>query len=212
MNVHVFLFKDGLDDRDCVAYINKKPLRFECNHYFGGIHLEGPCWSGRSWNKINYDNIQTILTRNEFEQLIEFDNNIHNLGYSIKEGDERYLEGVKLCENIQPIFDKLNSEENEELFNRIIEEEKEYLMDEYSLDEDDVEFIFDNYYLDYRDRGVIACVWDNIEECAQEEAEGLGYVTAANERYFNYEKFGEDLLEEERYLELPDGRIVILNY
>ena len=30
--------------------------------------------------------------------------------------------------------------------------------------------------------------------------------------YFDYEKFGEDLLEDENYFELSDGRVVTLNY
>ena len=32
-------------------------------------------------------------------------------------------------------------------------------------------------------------------------------------RYFDYDKFGEDLVnEDENYLELDDGRVVSLNY
>ena len=31
-------------------------------------------------------------------------------------------------------------------------------------------------------------------------------------RYFDFEKFGEDLTEEESYCELPDGRIAYLCY
>jgi hypothetical protein len=55
-------------------------------------------------------------------------------------------------------------------------------------------------------------VWDDIDQAAEEEAEELGYITKENERYFNYTTFGEDLLQEERYLELPDGRVILLNY
>lgn len=32
------------------------------------------------------------------------------------------------------------------------------------------------------------------------------------DRYFDFEKFGEDLTKEESYCELPDGRIAYLCY
>lgn len=89
-------------------------------------------------------------------------------------------------------------------------------MDEYNLDEEEVEKIFNEYYLEYRDRGIISCVFANAYDCGYEEAWGYGYIENGNtvqERYFDFEKFGQDLADEdERYLELDDGRIVVLNY
>lgn len=65
----VFLYKvKDSDDRDCVAYIDDKPMRFECNHYFGSIVLYGACYCGHTFE--SYENINTILTRDEYEQLI----------------------------------------------------------------------------------------------------------------------------------------------
>jgi hypothetical protein len=210
----VFLFKDNSEDRDCVAYIDNKPMRFECDHYFGSINLEGACYS-RSFNDVEYSDVKTVLTEQEFNTLIQFSKDIHELGYGIVKDDERYQKGVELCNNIQYIYDKLNSEENQELFNEIIEEEKEYLYNEYNLDESDVEQIFNEYGLEYRDRGIVGYVFDDIDDLAYEEASSLGFVddnNSAASRYFDYKKFGEDLLEEERYLELEDGRIVSLMY
>jgi len=214
MSKYVFLYKDkNRDDRDCVKYISNNPMRFECGHYFGGINLNGSCFSTDfNYEKTNYDNIITVLTKEEFENLIRFNEEIHNLGYSITKGDDRYNKGLELISEIKPIFDKLNSEENATLFEKIVEEEIEYLMDEYSLSEDDIKEIFNKYGMEYRDRSIISYVFNSIGECAEEEAESLGYVTKNNERWFNYEKFGEDLLEEERYLELSDGRVAVSNY
>lgn len=213
MSKRVFLFKDNTEDRDCVAYIENKPMRFECNHYFGGINLQGACYS-KGFKDVNYSEVRTILTEQEFNDLIQFDKSIHELGYGIKKDDERYNKGVELCNNIQYVFDRLNSEENQALFEEIIEEETEYLMDEYSLDEEDIEQIFDNYSLEYRDRGVIGYVFNSVDELAEEEADQLGYVDndSIASRYFDYEQFGQDLLEEQNYLELSDGRVVSLMY
>ena len=105
--------------------------------------------------------------------------------------------------------------EAEEFQNKIIEEEICWLCNEYNLSRKDVEEIFDEYYLDYRDRGVVGYVFDNTLELGYEEAWSLGYVdnkdTILN-KYFDYEKFGEDLLEDENYFKLSDERVVSLNY
>ena len=213
MSKYVFLYKDNSDDRDSCAYIETNPMRFECGHYFGGVNLHGACYSGSKF--ANYEDIKTVLTENEYNQLVKFNEEIKALGYGISEGDERYNKGVELCKAIQPVYDKLLSAENEELFEKVIEEEKEYLMDEYNFDEEDIETIFSEYYLDYRDRGIIGCVFEDTYNLGYEEAYSLGYVNnndSIAERYFDFERFGEDLLEEEQYVELNDGRVVYLNY
>ena len=113
------------------------------------------------------------------------------------------------------IIEKLESEENQALFEEVIEEEKEYLMDEYNLDEDDIETIFDNYGLDYRDRGVVGYVFKDAYDCGYEEAWSLGYVNnndSIASRYFDFEAFGEDVADDECHCKLADGRIVSLNY
>ena len=209
----VFLYRvKDTDDRDCCAYIEEKPLRFECGHYFGRPILHGSCYCNSDWEL--YENIETVLTREEYETLMRFDEEIGELGYGIKSGDDRYKRGVNLCSDVEYIYDKLNSEEAEEFFLKIQESEKEFLMNEYSLDEDEVEDIFDNYYLDYRDRSIIGYVFDNVEDFAYEEAIQCGYVEkgSVTERYFDFEKFGEDLLEDDWYHKLDDGRVVYLNY
>ena len=212
MSGYVFLYKENTEDRDCCAYIETKPMRWECNHYFGSVILHGACYSGHTFAP--YEDIKTVLTEDEYNQLIKFNEEINALGFGIVKGDKRYNKGVELCNAIQPVYDKLLSEENEELFEEVVEEEKEYLMDEYNLDEEDVEHIFENYGLDYRDRSVVGYVFNDTYDLGYEEAFSLGYIREDTfvERYFNFEKFGEDLLEEENYLELSDGRVVSLMY
>lgn len=214
MSKYLFLYREKqADDRDCCAYIEAKNPRWECDHYFGGVNLHGACYCGKKFPE--YEDIETFLTESEYKELIKFDNAIHDLGYGIKKGDERYNKGIKLSKGVQHIFDKLNSNEAKEFQEYIIESEIEYLKDEYSLSDEDIEKIFNEYYLDYRDRGIVACVFNDSSDLGYEEAWELGYIKngdTISERYFNYEKFGEDLLEDENYLELDDGRVIRLNY
>lgn len=216
MSRKVFVFKENGDDRDIVKYMeieNKPEDNFECGHYFSGLHTCGACFHGGFPKEVPED-ITTILTKDEFVRLIEFNkaiNLFNGLGSGIKEGDERYQKGIELYKSIQPILDKLLSEENEELFKQVQEEEVEYLKDEYGLDDLDIEQIFDEYYMPYRDRGVVGYVWKDVDDLAYEQAKSFGYVSDdMSDRYFNYDQFGEDLLEEDRYLELSDGRVVML--
>lgn len=213
----IFLFrKKEQNDRDCCAYIKDNPMRFECDHYFGYPCLEGCCYSEHAYP--NYKEIDTVLTEEEYNQLVQFAKDIDELGCGIKKGDTRYEQGLSLCKNIQPVYDKLKSEEAQEFFEKIKESEKEYLMSEYNLTYCDVETIFNEYDLDYRDRSIVRCVYDDAEELGNEEAFQLGYVPGDDTsdpryRFFNFEEFGEWLVHEtEGYLELSNGRIVSMNY
>ena len=209
----IFLYKEHLEDRDCCAYIEASPMRWECDHYFGSVILHGACYSKHKF--ASYEEIKTILTEEEYNQLTKFNDEINALGFGIVKGDERYNKGVELCKEIQPVYDKLLSEAAEEFFEQIQSEEREYLMDEYGLDDDDIDMIFNNYYLDYRDRGVVGCIFKDEYDLGYEEAWALGYVghnDSIAERYFDFESFGEDIANDEYHCQLSDGRIVSLNY
>lgn len=193
MREYTFLFKENeTDDRDCVKYveldsIKKKHLCVD-NHF----NVHGACFSMSLRGDVAYEDITTILTREEYEALCN-----------------------PIGADLSSIIAKLESEENEALFEKIKLEEREWLMDEYGLDDDDIDKIFDNYSLDYRDRGVVGCVFKDTYDLGYEEAWSLGYVnnndTIAS-RYFNFEEFGEDLAEDEYHVLLDDGRVVSLNY
>ena len=216
MREYTFLYKENdTDDRDCVKYIDIGRLgKLECGHYFPHIGTTGACFSmGLYIDKIDFDNITTILTKEDFEALDRYNKQIDELKYGIEEGDNRHRLGLHFFEEIKPILEKLKSEENEELFLKVQEEEKEYLMDEYHLDEDDIEKILNNYYLSYRDRGIVGCVYDDAEECGQEYIDSCMNIDSWLEPFIDYKKFGEHLIYNgEGYLELDDGRVVRLNY
>lgn len=193
MAKYTFLFKEnGTDDRDCVRYIDLENLKNNHTCIDGRFNVHGACYSmSLKEDDASYEDITTVLTEEEYKILCN-------------------PNGADLTW----IIAKLESEENAELFEQIVEEEKEYLMDEYGFNEEDIEQIFNEYYLDYRDRGIVGCVFDDAYDLGYEEAYSCGYVDRDSiaERYFDFEKFGEDLIGEENYLELNDGRIVYLNY
>ena len=213
MNKYLFLYKDKKEDRDCCVYINSDPTRFECGHYFSGINLDGPCFSG--CNFPDYEEIRTVLTEEEYNKLKQFDKDIHELGYGIKVGDEIYQKGIELCESIQPVYDRLLSKENGEFFEEIQEEEYEFLMNEYGMTREDVDQIF-NEYLDYKDRGIVGAIYEDTYELGEEMAYCYGLMNTDNKSimysYFDFEEFGEDLIRNGDYIKIEDGRIVSLNY
>ena len=210
----IFLAKiKDSDDRDCVYYIEF--CGFECGHYFGGLHLSGACFSGfekefRKEIENNFDNIETILTKKEFEKLFKLNDELKELGYGIKENDDRYNKGMKIIEEFKrTIGIKLASTENDKLFQKVIEDEKKYIKDEYSLSDDEINEIFDNYNLDYRDRAIVGTIFNNKDEMIEEAKWSFGYE---NQPYFDDEAFGDDLLNSESYLELDSGKIVEYAY
>ena len=208
----VFLFRlRNSDDRDCCAYIDEDPCRFECGHYFGSVTLSGSCYIGKQWPA--YEDIETVLTKRQYWRLAAFDTEIRNLGCGISPSDERYEKGMQLCDDIQDVYDVLNGNQAKCFCAYIKATEDVRMMEEYELDEEDIDYIFERYGYDYHDRSVIGCVYNNIDECARDEAWQLGLVRDGDgsDRYFDYEKFGEDLLEEEQYVELRDGRVVLLS-
>jgi hypothetical protein len=191
LSKYLFLFKENnTQDRDCVKYIRVRDL--EENHLCidGKFNVHGASFSMSLKDEYDFNDIETILTKEEFLALCN----------------------PKKHFDFTEIIGKLKSDENNRLFEHIIVDEKEFIEHQYNIDNEDVEYIFNNYGLNYQDRGVIGHIFDDIEEASQEEAEQLGFVNESNRKYFDYEKFGEDLLQGEQYLELPSGKIVYLNY
>lgn len=212
MSEHVFLYRiKNSDDRDCCAYIDANGSEFVCNHYFGSIGICGSCYSGRKWAA--YDDIETILTRTEYNLLLKYKDELHKLGYGITKGDSRYQKGIQIIKKIEPIIDKLKSDEAQEFFNRISSEEMKVLKEEYELNDSDIECILNEYPLDYRDRSIVAAVYSDMDDLGREEAWQCGYINSKNEsfmdKYFDYEEFGEDLVSDnECFIEITYNRAV----
>lgn len=195
MKEYTFLFKDNSEDRDCCAYIRIEDLKKQHVCCDGKFNIHGACYS-RSLKDVNFEDVKTILSEPEFNTLCNYNG-----------------------EDLTEIINKLLSEENNTLFEEVQEEEAEFLRGEYAIYEEELEAIFDKYYLDYRDRAVVGCVYKDVYDLGYEEAYSLGIIDNHMEksgfnygRYFDFEKFGEDLTKEESYCELPDGRIAYLCY
>ena len=100
MSKYIFLYRvTGEDDRDSCAYLENKPMRFECGHYFGRMILHGSCYCNSDWK--DYSDIETILTEDEYDTLRKVDAEISKLGYGIKPEDERYQRGIALVEKVK---------------------------------------------------------------------------------------------------------------
>ena len=188
MATYFFFKENDTNDRDCVKYLEIR----------NGVpnNVCGACFSGMWREYPAYENVTTILTEDEYNTLCNAkfaDNNL----------------------SLTSIITKLCGADNDELFGKVQLEEIEYLMNEYNLDEQEVLDIFDEYTEPYRDRGIISYVYEDYEDLGYETAWSYGYIGRdlenVMERYFDFEKFGEDLAEEEWYYELSDGRIVYLN-
>ena len=195
MSEYTFLYKDNSEDRDCCAYIRIEDLKTAHRTIDGNFIIHGACYS-KSLKNVNFEDIKTILSEPEFNTLCNYNG-----------------------EDLTEIINKLLSEGNNALFEEVQQEEAEFLRDEYALYEEELEAIFDKYYLDYRDRAVVGCVFKDAYDLGYEEAYSLGIIDNHMEksgfnygRYFDFEKLGEDLTEEESYCELPDGRIAYLCY
>lgn len=209
MREKVFLYriKDS-NDRDCCCYI--EPPRFECDHYFSSVWPQGACYSGSEFEP--YDKIETVLTEGEYAKFLSLVSEIRTLGYGIAKGDERYLKGMKLCSDLQFVFDKLNSLEGNSFFAQVVESEKEYLEDTESLTRNEIDEIFDAYPLEYQDRSIFGGAYEDCEELGEEEAFSLGLFRDNDfaEKYFDYQKFGEDVADDESYCRLSSGRVAYL--
>lgn len=214
MSKRIFLGKiKNSDDRDCVIYMEFKG--FECNHYFAGLRIGGACFSGRlNEIKDNIDNFESILTKEELLKLFELDKKLNDLGYGIEKGSEKYNKGIEILNEYEnTIGKKLESEENEKLFEKIIEEEKEIMKEEWDLTDKDIEDIFNAYDLEYRDRAIIGYVYNDAYDLGENEFDNIYNLDDNIKKYIDYESFGNDLLSEyDGYFELDDGRIVYLNY
>jgi len=205
----MFIFKEtNTDDRDCVNYIERPT--FDCGHYFGGINLKGACFSmSLKFPK----NIKTILTKEERVQLLNYNVEINKLGYDIKGGSQKYKKGLKLLEEIENVFKKLEGEENTKLFKEVQEEEREYLSEEHQLTEKDIDDIFNQYYLEYRDRGCLGAIYRDKDQMGMELVDVYCLdIPEGMKQYFNYEEFADDLLNDDNYIELDCGQCVSLNY
>lgn len=212
---NLFLAKiKNSDDRDCVFYVELSG--FECGHYFGGLHLGGACFSGyyaefKERVENEFDTLETIYTKEEMQELFRLNDELKSLGYGIEKDSDKYNKGIELLNKIDCMLDKLRSGDNEELFQNVIEEEKEYCMQEYNLSKEQIDDIFNEYNSVYQDRAIICAVFEDKEDLFRDCAFN-GLIDNISDELIDYidvESYVDDkILIYDCYYELDDGRIV----
>lgn len=105
--------------------------------------------------------------------------------------------------------------------NEIDDVDKNLKMMQYGEDYDDITAAIENNpnfdlieseAKELGDKKIIG-LWENIEDAAESEARENGVLTDENERYFNLELYGEDLLDNLGWLEFEStGRVVFYEY
>jgi uncharacterized protein YcgL (UPF0745 family) len=152
------------------------------------------CGSHSSWEHIGnfqYEDVETILTKEEFDTLAN------------------RIPITK--EMVQTIIDKLDSDENKKLLNTIVDRELECLKEEYNLSDNDIDNIkndleFKEFYLD---RNCICHIYDNYKELGQYIIDEFYDIPQNLQPYFKAEDLGYDVVNEDaRYIVMDDKRIV----
>lgn len=152
------------------------------------------CGSHSSWERIGdfqYEDVETILTKEEFDTLAN------------------RIPITK--EMVQTIIDKLYSNENEDFLNTIVDRELEYLREEYNLSYNDIDNIKNQVsHKFYLDRNCICQIYDSYKEFGQYILEShFSDIPHNLLSYFNTEDFGYDVVNEDpMYMVMDDNRIV----
>lgn len=185
------------DDRDCCAYINIADLEKSQTCTNGKFNICGACYSkslDERYADLAYSEIDTILTEEQYNRLL-----------NPKAGDD-YTDIIKTLTSIEAV----------EFAEEIFESEAEYIQEEYGLSYDEVMEVYHNYAGDYQDRAIIGYVYQDSSDLGYAEMENYFAEYKMPDslmNYFDYERFGEDLVNEsEFYLELSSGMVVYLNY
>lgn len=96
-------------------------------------------------------------------------------------------------DDVNKIVEMMEAGENAENVIKIIE-----LNSDYNLSVEEAKEIGDKK---------IITMWDSLDEAAKCEARSLGYLTDDNEKYFNLDLYGQDMIEDGNYIELESGRV-----
>lgn len=187
-----FLLKINKENKaPIVVYVDPATLRK------GRFRVDVPNMFQLSYiGEVKYSDLTTLLTEEEFESIFHGDN-YHGILYRAKS------KGI----NIPAILNKVESEENEKLFERVIQEEKDYLINKEDMREDDVNYLFDCLG-DYRDSSALCRLFKNEKDLGEYYVDDNYNVDSFLEKYIDYEAIGRCVLDDDtRYLKLPSGLI-----
>ena len=203
----LYQLKDS-EERDKFAYIENGVV-FECDHYFSSPRPEGACYSGGGF--ADYEDIITILTKQEYCEFLKFSFDVNCFGYGIEKNSEKYNECIEVINKHKYLYDKLNSKENKELFNNLLNEDWDKFKKENYLDDEDIEKIKENYYGNYKDSSIVNYIKDDLYTYAEEYIDSCCNIEEWIKRYIDFEEMGKDLLEGQG-IELSNGKVVTYNY
>lgn len=178
-----FLLKINKEDKPpIVVYVDPATLRK--GHFRVNVPSSYNIYSLLYKGEVKYSELTTLLTEEEFKAIC-CDENI----------------------NIYAILHKVESEENEKLFEQVIQEEKDYLINKEGMREDDVNYLFDCLG-DYRDSSALVELFENEEDLGKYYVNVNYDIDSFLENYIDYKAVGRSLIEDDsRYLELPSGLI-----
>ena len=207
-----YIFLGRTKDEGICYYTQDEPAKFECGHYFASPYLTNANCLIHDFP--DYENLETILSKDEYERLLKFKKDINELGFGITMYDDHYKKGFELSKSITDVYGKLISHDAREFFEKIQKDEKRKLVDFYKLTDYQINQIFDNYPLDYRDANIVATIYDDDYEIAEEFIDNFyfniddipGFKLSY---YIDYDKLGHDLvLDSDKYLELDNERVI----
>lgn len=204
MNKHrLFLGKNKHDG--LIVYIPKNPRIFAPQTgFFSGIGNIST--AGHEWVIPDYDHMDTILTRIDYESLRIFMDKICDLGYIESRTEPDYGKALDLYNQVKYIYDKLDTPENLKFYENCNKAKELSDKNQYPLSEYDYELVLDD-----KDPGEIM-----IQKIFEDDYDlGRNYVKHADipERIKNcldYSLLGGKLMDEEyaEYVELEDCRII----
>lgn len=194
------------------TYIDDSIGEFECGHYFSVIAFRGAGFYGTDINQIEYNDITTFLTPEQFKYMVESQNTLKDFGYGIKEDSDKYNECVKIINEIRTtILSWFEAPEYKTWVEEMREEEIEAIAEELGIDEDEAEML-SNEYCEHTngifDRDLIGGIYDDYADLGRNYAYD---VPEWLESYVDYESLGEDEFDNGYYWKLSDGRIVGFN-
>ena len=208
-----YIFLGRTKDEGICYYVQDKPAEFACGHYFSTPYLTNA--NSLIHDFPEYENLETILSKEDYDRFLELKNDIDSLGFGIRMGNKMYKRGLELRQSLlNDVYAKLTSPEAEAFFNTIVEDEKRKLAELYNLTDCYVDQIFDESPGDYKDAGIVMNIYYDSKEIAEDFIDN--YYHQIDDMsgfklswYIDYERLGRDLVQDsDDYLELDDGRVV----
>lgn len=186
--MYKLIYREKHDDRDCCAYVELQNCKVVSNR------IHGACYISNIDKDLEYEDIETYLTKEEFEWLRD-SNNFY-----------------KYPTMAEQITNHILSAEADDFISMIEREEDEYIKRKYDLSDDDLADIFNNFS-DYHDRSIICAIYNDVEDFASEALENglFGRIDETLKNYIDLKRLGEDIAED-CCIVLSDGRVVEFSY